>query len=148
VDASFSAIRGLRGVRSLTLGSVTPQGARAFAVLDRPGVCRASEQAAILCIDCPFNSTDAPAKWRLLARDPADVRQIIRRLGDEGMEARLGEVVPSNPDVSFSQRESALIAMAIERGYFDFPRRVSVRDLAELVGMDESAVVEALKKIE
>jgi hypothetical protein len=134
IAATIGHIRNMNGVRQTYERSWGEGDARIIAVVDRPGVCRAATGAAIICFDCPFNSTEVPAKWRFVVKKPDDIGQVLRRLGGEDIEAEVKMVTPFDRP-SDSAADEAVIRAAIENGYFDYPRRISLKGLSRMMGL-------------
>ena len=124
------------------------KGARVFIVLEKPGVCRAASGAAVMCLDCPYNSTEVPARWRFITRRTSDVGDIITRLGGEGIEARIEDIKPLDEKVTLTQKEKGVIAVAVENGYFDFPRKITLEGLSQLVGVEPEELSRILRSVE
>lgn len=79
-----SEIRKVDGVRQVIEGDGGAGTNPLLVVLDRPPICRASNDAAIVCLDCPLNADDQPSSWRFIARRTSDFRQILAHLEREG----------------------------------------------------------------
>jgi predicted DNA binding protein len=135
VKETITTLRRMTGVMEAYGAESDANGTRLLMALEKPGVCRASEGAAILCLDCPYNSTEIPARWRFVTKRTSDVGEIITRLGEEGIQARIEDISPLDKSVTLTKREKGIIAVAIENGYFDFPRKIALEDLGHLVGV-------------
>ncbi len=141
-------IRKMKGVRQVYEGEDGGEKTPLLVVLDRPSICRASSDAAIICLECPFGSTDGPASWRFIARRTSDLRQIMTKLGREGVEARIEDVSPLDQKATLTGRQKEIMATAMARGYFDFPRKISLTGLSQLVGVKPSTLSEILRSAE
>jgi len=119
-----------------------------FIALEKPRICRSTEGLAIMCLDCPFDSTEVPSRWRFAARKTRDVGEIVARLGEGGIQARIQDISPLDRNVTLSQKEKGIIVVAIERGYFDFPRKITLKDLGNLVGVDPASLSKILHSVE
>jgi len=148
VKATVDALRKMMGVEQAYGVESDVKGTRVFTVLKKPGVCRASDDAAALCLDCPYNSTEIPARWRFVARRTGDVGAIVARLGEEGIQTRIEDISPLDKNVTLTQKEKGIIAVAIENGYFEFPRRITLEDLSRLVGVEPVSLNEILHRVE
>jgi hypothetical protein len=148
VGITVTTIRKMKGVRQAYEGESGDGGTRVLLVLKKPGVCRASSGSAVLCLDCPFNSTEIPAKWRLVAREADDVRRIMASLGEEGIEAKVKDVSPLDRKATLTDREKEIVRTAIAMGYFDFPRRISLRSLSKLVDVKPLVLSKVLRDME
>ncbi|MDA4124306.1 MAG: helix-turn-helix domain-containing protein [Thaumarchaeota archaeon] len=143
-----SAIKRLGGVRQVLEGDDAGETLPLLVVMDRPAVCRASSDSAIICLDCPLNADVQPASWRFIVRRTSDLRQILYRLGKEGVETRIEDVSPLNQKAALTGRQKEIVATAVAKGYFQFPRKISLTGLSELVGVKPSTLSEILRSAE
>jgi predicted DNA binding protein len=148
VKETITTLRKMTGVKEAYGAESDAKGTRVLMLLEKPGVCRASEGAAILCLDCPYNSTEIPARWRFVTKRTSDVGEIITRLREEGIQARIEDISPVDESVTLSQREKGIIAVAIENGYFDFPRKITLEGLGHLVGLEPASLSKILRSVE
>jgi DNA binding protein with HTH domain len=135
VDKTMGTIRSMAGVRQIFEEGGVPGRVRVLAVLDKPGVCRASTGSVVICVDCPFNSTEVPAKWSFATKRSGDLLGILRRLSEEGVDAQVEKVSPFGSNAPFTENDRKVIATAVNEGYFDFPRRISLRSISEMVNL-------------
>ena len=148
VEKTVSALRKMTGVEHAhPLASDVP-GTRVLLTLATPGVCRASAGDALLCLDCPFNSTEVPSRWRFVTKRTTDVGQVVSRLAEEGVQAKIEDMSPLDEDARLTDKEKAMVLVAIEEGYFDFPRRITLERLSQLLGVDTAALSRALHGVE
>jgi hypothetical protein len=148
VRETITAIRKVDGVRQAIEGEAGGDIVPLLLVLDRPGVCRASNDAAIVCLDCPLNSEVQPASWRFIVRKSSDLRRIISRLSHEEIETRIEDVSPLDHKASLTGRQKEIMATAVAKGYFEFPRKTSLTELSQLVGVKPSTLSEILRSAE
>lgn len=148
VRATVAGIKKMKGVRQAYEGEDGGERTPLLVVLDRPAICRASSDAAIICLECPFGSTDDPASWKFIARRTSDLRQIMSKLGHEGIQARIEDVSPLDQKATLTGRQKEIMATAMARGYFDFPRKISLTGLSQLVGVKPSTLSEILRSAE
>lgn len=148
VRAAATAIRRTEGVRQVVEGESQGESSPLLVVMDRPPICRASSDAAIVCLDCALNSENQPSSWRFIARRTSDFRQVLAKLSKEGIETRIEDVAPLDRKATLTARQKEIMATAVARGYFEFPRRVSLTGLSELVGVKPSTLSEILRSAE
>ncbi len=148
IKATTAAIRRAEGVRQVVEGEGMGDAVPLLVVLDRPGICRASNDVAIVCLDCPLNSEAQPASWRFIARKSSDFRQVLTRLSKEGIETRIEDVAPLERKATLTGRQKEIMATAVAQGYFEFPRKISLTGLSELVGVKPSTLSEILRSAE
>jgi predicted DNA binding protein len=148
VRAATAEIRRTEGVRQVVEGDGQGEVAPLLVVLERPSICKASNDAAIVCLDCPLNSENQPSSWRFIARKASDFRQVLSQLEREGIEARIEDVAPLERKATLTGRQKEIMATAVARGYFEFPRKISLTGLSELVGVKPSTLSEILRSAE
>ncbi len=148
IRSTLAAIRKTEGVRQVVEGEGLGDAAPLLVIMDRPGICRASNDAAIVCLDCPLNSEAQPAEWRFIARKTSDFRQVLTKLAREGIETRIEDVAPLERKATLTGRQKEIMATAVAQGYFEFPRRISLTGLSGLVGVKPSTLSEILRSAE
>ncbi|MDG6985938.1 MAG: helix-turn-helix domain-containing protein [Nitrososphaerota archaeon] len=148
VRAATSQIRRTSGVRQVVEGEKDSDTSPLLVVMDRPMICRASNDSAIVCLECPLNSETRPASWRFITRKASDFRQILAYLESEGIETKIEDIAPLERKPALTGRQKEILATAIARGYFEFPRKISLTGLSGLVGVKPSTLSEILRSAE
>ena len=148
IRAAITAIRQTEGVRNAIEGEDNGGSVPLLVVLDRPVYCRATNESAIVCLECPLDSEDQPATWRFIARNGGDLRQVLRSLEQGGVGTRIDEVAPFQPRPALTGRQKEIMATAVSHGYFQFPRKINLTELSELVGVRPSTLSEILRGAE
>jgi DNA binding protein with HTH domain len=148
VEGTIATLRTMIGVEQAFEVPTNSQRTRIFMTLQKPRVCRASDDNALMCLDCPFDAAEVPLRWRVAPRYAGDAKQVIAKEGDEGFVARVEDISATDKSVVLSRKERGIVAVAIERGYFDFPRRITLQDLSQLVGVDPAMLRELFRILE
>jgi len=148
IRAAITAMRQTEGVRNAIEGEDNGGSVPLLVVLDRPVYCRATNESAIVCLECPLDSEDQPATWRFIARNGGDLRQVLRSLEQGGVGTRIDEVAPFQPRPALTGRQKEIMATAVSHGYFQFPRKINLTELSELVGVRPSTLSEILRGAE
>ena len=148
VNAVASEIRRIPGVRQVIEGESETDVSPVMVVLERPAVCAASNDAAIVCLDCPLSAQEQPSTWRFIARKTSDFRQVLTHLEREGIETRIEDVAPLERKPTLTGRQREIMATAVASGYFEFPRKISLTALSQLVGVKPSTLSEILRSAE
>jgi len=148
VGRTIAAIRKSDGVREAVEGERTGESTPLLVVLDRPGICQASGDAAIVCLECPFDSDEDVATWRFIVRKSCDLREVLAKLGTRGIEAKIEDVAPVERRATLTGRQMEIMTTAYANGYFEFPRRTSLTELSKVVGVKPSTLSEILRSAE
>jgi predicted DNA binding protein len=83
---------------------------------------------------------------RIVASDRDAVRRIIKRLEARGHDVELQKLSSVDADELLTGRQEELVALAWEHGYFDRPRKTSLRDMSRELGVSISTISEILRK--
>jgi len=148
IKKTISTLEGMAGVREAIEEESNTQSARVFIALEKPRICGSMENSAIRCLDCPFNSTEVPARWRLDTTKMSDVGEIVARLAEGGIRARIQDITPLDKNVTLSLKEKGIVSVALERGYFEFPRKITLEDLSQIVGVEPTSLGKILRSVE
>jgi len=148
IRAVITAMRQTEGVRNAIEGEDNGGSVPLLVVLDRPVYCRATNESAIVCLECPLDSEDKPATWKFIARNAGDLRQVLRSLERAGVGTRIGEVAPFQPRPALTGRQKEIMATAVSHGYFQFPRKINLTELSEIVGVRPSTLSEIMRGAE
>jgi hypothetical protein len=148
IRKTFTTLEGMEGVKEAHEVDSSAQSTTVFVAVEKPRICRSTEGSMIMCLDCPFNSTEVPARWRFAAKETGDVGQVVARLRGEGIQARIEDISPLDENITLTQKEKGMIAVAIEKGYFDFPRKITLEELGHLVGVEPASLNRVLRSVE
>ncbi len=89
---------------------------------------------------------DGLLEWELVAEDRPQVSALIQRLEKVGCDVTLGHLKEVEDDEALTRRQEEILRVAFERGYFDYPKRVNIRDLAAAFHVSISTISEILRK--
>lgn len=130
----------------------------ARASLNPPERGRALASVSTRCMACHALATsscflvrantrpDGLLDWELIADDQDAVSALVARLEKAGCEVTLGHLKEVEDEEALTRRQEEILRVAFERGYFDYPKRVSIRDLAATFHVSISTISEILRK--
>ncbi|WP_324759124.1 helix-turn-helix domain-containing protein [Haloarcula sp. GH36] len=105
-------------------------------------------QGSGIPLEMPFTLEDGEAIWEITAPQER-LSQLGEQLDEFGIPFTVEKVqqhVTEEPVLTESQRD--LVRTAVEEGYYDTPRRCSLTELAETVGIAKSTCSETLHRAE
>ena len=73
---------------------------------------------------------------------------LLNRLSREGIGYSVKDIGPVSPDYKLTTRQLGILRSAMEMGFYDFPRRVSLTELAAKIGIKPSTLSEILRAAE
>jgi len=118
-------------------------------------LCRAISSTKGFCKSCVLtansnqdSSQKTPIEWRMVFGEQDSLKGFLAKLGRMGITASIREIggLENNESLTLQQEQS--LQTASERGYYRFPRRTSLRELAELQGISPSTLDEILRRAE
>jgi predicted DNA binding protein len=83
---------------------------------------------------------------RVITTDKESVRQVIGILEGHGHTVTLDKLTTWDPSEPLTTRQEDLLHIAYERGYFDQPKKIDLRELSALFGISISTTSEILRK--
>ncbi len=95
--------------------------------------------------------TDATAtgggglEWRLLAPRRSSIEALVTTLGKRGIPVELVSIKSVKGAGNLTDRQARVLSLAYELGYFEFPKRINLTDLAKKVGVSKAALSETLR---
>ncbi len=95
--------------------------------------------------------TDATAtgggglEWRLLAPRRSSIESLVATLQERGIPVELASIKNVKGSGSLTDRQARVLSLAYELGYFEFPKRINLTDLAKKVGVSKAALSETLR---
>lgn len=100
--------------------------------------------------DCFLTSStstkDGRMQWTLLMSEKAPLQQLVADLERHGAEPKLVSLTEIGDKDALTARQEQITRMAFERGYYDFPRSIGLRQLAKIFGVSTSTLSEILRK--
>jgi predicted DNA binding protein len=99
-------------------------------------------------LEMPFTIRDGRAEWEITAPQHR-LSELGTQLEEFGIPFTVNEISRRiEPESLLTDRQLALVHAAVERGYYDTPRRCSLTELAADVGLAKSTCSETLHRAE
>lgn len=133
---------------------------RKFSVLsqgsDRADVVTWAEQSSILehllktnCVFVgPTIVKGGIENWQIMAPSREELQEAIASLETHAEIAYIRGSAPADMSGQLTEKQANALAIAVDIGYFDTPRRASIEDVAAKLGLAPSTAVEHLRKAE
>jgi predicted DNA binding protein len=84
-------------------------------------------------------------EWRLVARSRQDLQCLLRDLDKHNVKPTLKSLTNLKEDGRLTQRQELIIKTAFERGYYDFPKKINVKRLAEIFEVSTATLSEIIR---
>ncbi len=88
---------------------------------------------------------DCTVEWTVRGAGYA-YKDLMERLDRDDLDLELRSISTLKVDSPLTARQTTLLIIAIERGFFDFPRGISLRQLARETGVSTASLSETLRR--
>ncbi len=111
----------------------------------RCDICRILTDSDCFLISAETKS-GGNVEWTLVLSDKDVLKSIFDRLKAKGVSVDLVKLTKIDDKESLTERQDKIAHVAFERGYFDYPKRISLRELARMFDVSPSTLSEILRK--
>lgn len=91
---------------------------------------------------------DNKMEWRLLLSGDDTLKKVTDRLGSQRVEFKILELSHLNNVKDLTARQEQIVKMALEMGYFEFPKKIRLEELSERLGISAGNLSEILRRAE
>ncbi len=94
--------------------------------------------------------TRGPEKmeWRVFVGSEGDLKSLFGRLKHNGVDYTVVELTHTVPKREVTSRQEEIVRVALDLGYFEFPKRIKLEELAEKLGLSAGTLSEILRRAE
>ena len=106
--------------------------------------CRAFAGANCFLISAN-SKPDGKLEWTLLGSDTM-VRSLMRELERENVTGEVVRISKLKEEEDLTARQENILQIALEKGYFEFPKKVTLRKLAKTLDVSPATLTEILRR--
>jgi predicted DNA binding protein len=113
--------------------------------------CSVAHDSGAFCLSCPYVSTEfsnQKVPWKLLVTNLESMRTLMDSLGRNGRASDLSDVSNALYEDILTPRQREILLKASELGYFCFPRKMGLSELAEQMSISPATLSEILRSAE
>src|SRR6266571_9488080 len=113
--------------------------------------CGMVMESNAFCRSCLFQSKakpDGTIEWTVAFSGREALTELLERLKDEQVDVKILRLTSVANVENLTSHQRSIVEVALEEGYFDYPRKVTLRALAKKVGVSASTVSEVLRRAE
>jgi len=108
-------------------------------------ICRILTDADVFLISAESKG-DGKVEWTLILSEKDVLKDIFDHLKTKSVDAELVKLTKIDDKETLTDRQDKITHVAFERGYFDYPKRISLRELARMFDVSPSTLSEILRK--
>jgi predicted DNA binding protein len=91
---------------------------------------------------------DNKMEWKLLLSGDDTLKKVTDRLDSQHVGFTIMQVSQINSVKDLTARQEQIVKLALEMGYFEFPKRIGIEELAERLGISAGTLSEILRRAE
>jgi len=108
-------------------------------------ICRILTDSGVFLISAQ-SKDGGKVEWTLIVSEKEVLKDIFDHLKKKSVEAELIKLTKIDDRGALTERQDKITQVAFERGYFDYPKRISLRELARMFDVSPSTLSEILRK--
>ncbi|MBI0582968.1 MAG: helix-turn-helix domain-containing protein [Methanomassiliicoccus sp.] len=97
-------------------------------------------------LESAWSDGDGKAYFKVLSGSEGSLPELIRAISSKGMDIDIVRIARTADRPTVTRKQEKLVRLALERGFFDYPRRVTIEELARMSGISISTAAETLKR--
>ncbi|HID05410.1 MAG TPA: hypothetical protein EYH45_02980 [Candidatus Caldiarchaeum subterraneum] len=94
---------------------------------------------------CVHSSNNGEVYWNFVGSN-YECRRIMQELTDFGVFYRVAELSTIKENGGMTGRQELVLRVAYELGYFDYPKRINIRELAAIFNVTPATLTEEIRK--
>ncbi len=140
----LSGIRKRREVLKVNLSRLSGRVAFGEVVIDRCAACSALKQSGCFMVSSQSRN-NGWLEWEVAGENNSTIYDLINLLERQGCELHLSRISASSGCCSLTQRQEEILQFAYNNGYYEYPRRIHLRELALIFDISPSTMSEILR---
>jgi predicted DNA binding protein len=93
-------------------------------------------------------SEDGKMEWRLFLSGDDTLKKVTDRLDSKHIEYRILKVAHLSNANDLTARQEQIVKMALDMGYFEFPKKIKLEELSERLSISAGTLSEILRRAE
>ena len=146
-DQLIETLNSSREIKNVDLVRLGPHTVMGTITTENCPVC--STLSGLNCSLLSANTRqDNKMEWRLLLSGDDTFRKITERLDSKKVGYEILEVARLNTPKDLTSRQEQIAKIALEMGYFEFPKKIKLEELSERLGVSPGTLSEILRRAE
>ncbi|AWR99562.1 helix-turn-helix domain-containing protein [Metallosphaera hakonensis] len=86
--------------------------------------------------------------WTVILNGYQELKRLLKDLHEHGVDAKVLKVTKYKTEDILTARQEQILRIALEAGYYEFPRKITIRGLAEKLELSVSSLSEIIRRAE
>jgi predicted DNA binding protein len=108
-------------------------------------ICRILTDSDVFLISAQ-SKDQGKVEWTIILSEKKILKDIFDHLKSKSVDAELIKLTKIDDKETLTERQDKITQVAFDRGYFDYPKRISLRELARMFEVSPSTLSEILRK--
>jgi len=137
-------------VRAAYFNNISTNAAVGFIITKDSPMCRAVKGQMAFCKNCLLNARrneDGQKEWQIILEETT-VEILLGKLRSVGIFASIRYLRELQGNGHLTLRQDEVLKQALDKGYFDFPKKLNMNGLAQTFGISMPALSETLRRAE
>lgn len=145
-------VTGLKNNKHIAAADIvrTRHGSAVGTVIIRDAIlCSSALGSSIFCRTCLFTSdkkADGTVDWRLALDGRQSLKELLERIRSLNLRVKITRFTSIAEKEGLTRRQEQVLRTAFEKGFFDYPRKITLRQLAVAVNVSPSSISEMLRR--
>lgn len=129
----------------------TKKGRMIGSLLTESAFCGTVMKTEAFCRTCLFHSAakpDGTVEWTLAFNRREALNELLDKMKEKQVDVKILSLSSMADAQNLTEHQRTLVETALEEGFFDYPRRISLQELASKIGVSASAASEVLRRAE
>jgi hypothetical protein len=87
-------------------------------------------------------------EWKLLISGEDTLKKITDRLSSKGVKYEISKISHLSAGSDLTARQEQIAKIALELGYFEFPKKIGIEELSKRLGISAGNLSEILRRAE
>ncbi|MDW5562240.1 MAG: helix-turn-helix domain-containing protein [Methanomassiliicoccus sp.] len=97
-------------------------------------------------LESAWSNGDGKASFKVLSGSEGSLPNLIKAISSRGVDIEITRIARTVDRPVVTRKQEKVLRLALERGYFDYPKRITLEELAIMSGMSTSTVAETIKR--
>lgn len=147
---AVGSITGDSNVRAAYFSSMNEKAAIGFVILKSALACRTVKGQMAFCKNCLLNdckNQGGEREWQIILEESA-LESFLGKLKSAGISATIKDLKDLQSNDHLTSRQDEVLKYALQKGYFDFPKKHNMNELADFFGISIPSLCETLRRAE
>ncbi|EZQ01896.1 MULTISPECIES: helix-turn-helix domain-containing protein [Acidianus] len=86
--------------------------------------------------------------WTVVLVDYLELKNMLKELFESSLEVKVLKVIKARGQDALTARQEQILRIAFDAGYYDYPKRIRLKELAEKLNLSVASLTEILRRAE